>query len=63
MKANEILMRQDRVVYILMVLVASLGLVWSFWQHQHPANAVVPKASTRAAAAPAANVIQVRQTR
>lgn len=38
MKANQILIRQDRVVYILMVLVASLGLLWSFWQHQHPAG-------------------------
>ncbi len=38
MKANEILIRQDRVVYLLMVLVASLGLLWSFWQHQHPAG-------------------------
>jgi len=34
-KANEIIIRQDRVVYILMVLLASLGLLWSFWQHQH----------------------------
>lgn len=38
MKATEILLRQNRVVYILMVLVASLGLLWSFWQHQHPAS-------------------------
>jgi len=39
-KANEILARQDRAVYILMVLVASLGLLWSFWQHrQQPGNA------------------------
>ncbi|HET9503647.1 MAG TPA: hypothetical protein VFO93_08895 [Hymenobacter sp.] len=43
MKATEILVRQDRVVYILMVLVASLGLLWSFWQHQHPAGDVAPQ--------------------
>jgi lipopolysaccharide export system protein LptC len=34
-KATELIARQDRVVYILMVLLASLGLLWSFWQHQH----------------------------
>jgi lipopolysaccharide export system protein LptC len=40
-KANELIARQDRVVYILMVLLASLGLLWSFWQHQHqPGDAV-----------------------
>lgn len=60
MKANEILIRQDRVVYILMVLVASLGLLWSFWQHQQPAAAAVPKATI---AAPATNTLIVRPAR
>ena len=35
MKANELIARQDRVIYILMVLLASVGLLWSFWQRQH----------------------------
>lgn len=60
MKVNEILIRQDRAVYILMVLVASLGLLWSFWQHQHPASAAVPQATTLS---PAANTITVRPAR
>jgi lipopolysaccharide export system protein LptC len=61
MKANEILMRQDRAVYILMVLIASIGLLWSFWQHQHPDNAVVPKISGQTTATlPADKTIQVR---
>ena len=43
MKANELIARQDRVVYILMVLLASLGLVWSLWQHQHQPEEAVAK--------------------
>ena len=38
MRANEIIIRQDRVVYTLMILLASLGLLWSFWQHQQHAE-------------------------
>jgi lipopolysaccharide export system protein LptC len=34
-KASELIARQDRVIYILMVLLASVGLLWSFWQRQH----------------------------
>jgi lipopolysaccharide export system protein LptC len=63
MKANEILMRQDRVVYVLMLLVASLGLLWSFWQHQHPSNAGLPKAEHQATAIlPAANTATLRSS-
>ncbi|MGI4864571.1 MAG: hypothetical protein ACRYFZ_11670 [Janthinobacterium lividum] len=40
MKANELIIRQDRVVYTLMILLAGIGLLWSFWQHQH--NAEIP---------------------
>jgi lipopolysaccharide export system protein LptC len=57
-KANEILIRQDRVVYILMVLLASVGLLWGFWQHQHPKDALVP--TTTAAKSPAAKTIYIR---
>ena len=47
MKADEIIFRQNRVVYTLMILLAGLGLVWSFWQHRHNAEPVVPAAATQ----------------
>jgi hypothetical protein len=62
MKINEILIRQDRVVYTLMILLASIGLFWGFWQHQHPAGAV-GKAATApptATTAPNAKMILTR---
>jgi lipopolysaccharide export system protein LptC len=53
-KANEIIFRQNRVVYTLMILLAGAGLVWSFWQHQHNAGPVGPATAASAAAADAA---------
>ncbi|RZK10217.1 MAG: hypothetical protein EOO56_29475 [Hymenobacter sp.] len=47
MKANEIIFRQNRIVYTLMLLLAGVGLVWSFWQHQRHDEPV------RSASAPA----------
>lgn len=35
MKRAEIILRQDRIVYILLVLTATIGLVWVLWRHQH----------------------------
>ena len=54
MKVNEIIFRQNRIVYTLMVLLAGMGLVWSFWQHQHSAGPVGPATAASAAAADAA---------
>jgi hypothetical protein len=61
-KANELIIRQDRVIYTLMILLASLGLLWSFWQRQHPADTVGTAATTQPTAAkvPATKTIYVR---
>ncbi len=37
MKFNEIIPRQTRIVYILMVLAAAVGFVWAMWAHLHQA--------------------------
>ena len=62
MKANEIIIRQDRVVYTLMILLASLGLLWSLWQHKQ--NTAIPdtapEAQHVASKAPADHTIYVR---
>lgn len=39
MKVNEIIARQNRVVYILLVVVGALGLAWTIWRHQYLAQA------------------------
>lgn len=39
MKVNEIIARQNRVIYILLVVVGALGLVWTIWRHQYLAHA------------------------
>ncbi|RYY21289.1 MAG: hypothetical protein EOO36_01170 [Cytophagaceae bacterium] len=50
MKVNELIVRQDRVVYTLMLLLAGLGLLWSFWQHQHNADIISPASPVQPAA-------------
>lgn len=37
MKFNEIIPRQTRIVYALMVLAAAAGFVWALWKHLHHA--------------------------
>ena len=39
MKVNEIIARQNRVIYILLVVVGALGLAWTIWCHQYLAHA------------------------
>ena len=34
MKRTDILFRQDRIVYILLVVTAAVGLAWVIWRHQ-----------------------------
>ncbi len=35
MKRTEIILRQDRIVYILLVVTAAVGLSWVLWRHQY----------------------------
>ena len=35
MKRTEIILRQDRIVYILLVVTATIGLTWVLWRHQY----------------------------
>ncbi len=37
MKLDEIIARQTRVVYALMVFAAATGLAWALWEHLHRA--------------------------
>lgn len=62
MKADEIIIRQDRVVYLLMLLLASVGLIWSFWQHKQNAAIpdLAPQAQHAATKTPVDNTIYVR---
>ncbi len=62
MKANEIIIRQDRVVYTLMIILAGLGLVWSLWQHkEHMAiPGMAPEAQQEVPKTPADHTIYVR---
>jgi hypothetical protein len=46
-KANEIIFRQNRVVYVLMVLLALLGMAWGFMEHQR--HTAIPAADGKAA--------------
>jgi hypothetical protein len=53
MKRTEIILRQDRIVYILLVVTATIGLTWVLWRHQHlltqggqAAPAALPTATT-----------------
>ena len=54
MKQNEIIPRQNRVVYTLLIVVAALGLVWAVWKHQHMAHEPMGTPAAPAAAAPPA---------
>jgi hypothetical protein len=42
-RANEIIFRQNRVVYVLMVLLALLGMAWGFMEHQR--HTAIPEAA------------------
>lgn len=53
MKANELIARQDRVIYVLMLLLASVGLLWSFWQRQHQSEDAVARPRQQVAGQPA----------
>lgn len=52
MKRTEILLRQDRIVYTLLIMTAAIGLVWVLWRHHYllthngPAAAGGPAATT-----------------
>lgn len=35
MKRTEILIRQDRIVYLLLIVTAAIGLAWVLWRHQY----------------------------
>jgi len=35
MKRTEIILRQNRIVYTLLVVTAAIGLAWVLWRHQH----------------------------
>ncbi|MFD1872181.1 hypothetical protein [Hymenobacter bucti] len=54
MKANEIIFRQNRVVYTLMILLAALGLLWGFWDRQHKAELASPASAKHVAPTPPA---------
>ena len=51
MKRTEILLRQDRIVYLLLIMTAAIGLAWVLWRHHYllthngPAAAGVPAAT------------------
>ena len=54
MKTSEIVFRQNRVVYVLMVLLATLGLTWALWEHQE--SGTDPKAPRPTSETPANHV-------
>jgi len=35
MKRTEILIRQDRIVYTLLLVTAAIGLAWVLWRHHY----------------------------
>ncbi|MDO7884592.1 hypothetical protein [Hymenobacter cheonanensis] len=35
MKRTEIILRQDRIVYTLLIVTAAIGLAWVLWRHQY----------------------------
>ncbi len=52
MKQNEIASRQNRVVYILLIVTGALGLAWAIWKHWYntkeaPARHVSVRAAPR----------------
>ncbi|MGI4734749.1 MAG: hypothetical protein ACRYG7_06165 [Janthinobacterium lividum] len=60
MKASEIIFRQNRVVYVLMVLLAAVGLTWAFWERMHRADEAAPAKHPTAASMPAAPTSDAR---
>jgi hypothetical protein len=52
-KTSEILFRQNRVVYVLMVLLATLGLTWAFWERAHRSDESTPAKHPTAVSPPA----------
>lgn len=53
MKRTEILIRQDRIVYTLLIVTAAIGLAWVLWRHHYllDRSASSPVATPAAAAA------------
>ena len=51
MKRFEIIARQDRIVYMLLVVTASIGLAWVLWRHQYVAAHDHPATPTTTAPA------------
>ena len=49
MKRTDIIIRQDRIVYTLLIVTAAIGLAWVLWRHQYVLN----RGSQGAAAVPA----------
>ena len=53
MKRTEILIRQDRIVYTLLLVTAAIGLAWVLWRHQYllshsrPGSGAAPTATAR----------------
>jgi hypothetical protein len=35
MKRTDIILRQDRIVYTLLIVTAAIGLAWVLWRHQY----------------------------
>jgi hypothetical protein len=52
MKRTEIIIRQDRIVYTLLIVTAVIGLAWVLWRHQH----VLDRNRAGTGALPAASV-------
>jgi hypothetical protein len=54
MKRTEIIIRQDRIVYTLLIVTAAIGLAWVLWRHQYllSHNGGAGTATVPAAAAP-----------
>jgi hypothetical protein len=51
MKRTEILIRQDRIVYTLLLVTAAIGLAWVLWRHQYLLNHSRPGAGAAPTAA------------
>jgi hypothetical protein len=50
MKRTDIIIRQDRIVYLLLVVTAAIGLAWVLWRHQY----LLDRSTQRAGTLPAA---------
>ncbi|NML67117.1 hypothetical protein HHL22_18080 [Hymenobacter sp. RP-2-7] len=55
-RLNAFIERQDRIVYILLIVTAAIGLSWVIWRHQyliyrdqHPTSVAKPVPSPQAA--------------